>query len=283
MHTAGQKLKSNNGASMIITLVLFLICAMVSSIIIVAAASGSSRNVHRVEQQQAYLAVSSAARMLEAELKNIGTCKGIQQETSFGCNKYAGADNYTEETPYEDEQNPILGYRIYDFWIANTLDAILVDTVPCQANKVTSEVDGSGVTGRFRNVIVAATDAIYSGETTYIENFTIALTEEEERLPEVLGQFQMDASYGITIVLTTAESEYTITITMDGFKQDGTTTTSTKEQGCQHHVYYKRLLDNRAYETVHEDMWLTATVTSTTNIISWEAPIVEKGGATYVE
>lgn len=68
------KLKSNRGATMILALALFLICVMVSSIILVVAASSSGRVSQQVEEQQAYLAVSSAADIVATELNR--------------CNKY---------------------------------------------------------------------------------------------------------------------------------------------------------------------------------------------------
>lgn len=68
------KLKGNRGATMILALALFLICVMVSSIILVVAASSSGRVSQQVEDQQAYLAVSSAADIVATELNR--------------CNKY---------------------------------------------------------------------------------------------------------------------------------------------------------------------------------------------------
>ena len=78
------KLKSSRGATMILALALFLICVMVSSIILVVAASSSGRVGQQVEEQQAYLAVSSAADVIAAELNNCNTyvIKGVAEDLS---------------------------------------------------------------------------------------------------------------------------------------------------------------------------------------------------------
>lgn len=73
-HAVRNKLQSQQGVSIIITMVLFLVCAMISSVIIAAAASGSSRNVGRTERERAYLAIGSAAELLMGEFNGLGSC-----------------------------------------------------------------------------------------------------------------------------------------------------------------------------------------------------------------
>ena len=284
MCTIKKKIQNNNGASMIITLVLFLICAMVSSVIVAAAASGSSRNVYRVEQQRAYLAVSSGARLVIEELQNLGSYSGGQKETIYGCSQYALESNYTNSL----YGNGVEGYELEDEFAGdNTIDAIIVFTddapVPCQPNKVEHVTDGTAVTGMFQEAIVAGAETIQAGGSSYTETFTIDLQEEDERLPEVIGTFHMDNVYNISIVLTTADSDYSMTISVAGTKENGTETTEYINDGCTHMVYYKELQWAQNYETVQEELPFTATVITTPYTITWGTPVLEKGGTEFVE
>lgn len=272
-----KKLQQNNGASMILALVLFLICAMISSVVIVAASSGSSRNVNRTANQRAYLAVSSAATLLMEEMEKSDTCTGRRIETEYGCKKYGDSDNYTTLSPYPDGTK---GYRINDFWIPNTIDAIIVDTVPCQANTVEYEMQLSSTNGILSAVLLKATEEIYSGKTSYSEDFTISLTDADERLPVVQGTLTMNVSYDITIKLFTADNDYSITLSVPGDIEESSEVTAAETEGCNHRVYYKLYnSSNESYEVVKVDsMAFTASLKTTTHTISWGTPVLEKGG-----
>ncbi len=66
-----KKLKSQNGASMLIALVFFFLCVTVGIIVLTAAASNTGQLTHVKDQRQAYLATSSAARLIREEMEQV--------------------------------------------------------------------------------------------------------------------------------------------------------------------------------------------------------------------
>lgn len=71
MHTVKEKLVGRRGVTIIMALVFFLIAAIVGSIVITAAAASAGRLTHLRSEQQAYLTVSSAARLARDEIAGI--------------------------------------------------------------------------------------------------------------------------------------------------------------------------------------------------------------------
>ncbi len=65
---AARKLKSNRGASVIIALLVLLICVTAGAAALTAASANAGRYTHMRRDQQRYLAVSSAAKLVRAEL-----------------------------------------------------------------------------------------------------------------------------------------------------------------------------------------------------------------------
>ena len=65
-----KKLKSNNGATILIALVFFLLCAAAGSVLLASGTASSGRMAGLVYQEQAYYSVSSAARMFRDVIEN---------------------------------------------------------------------------------------------------------------------------------------------------------------------------------------------------------------------
>ena len=65
-----KKLKSNNGATVLIALVFFLLCAAAGSVLLASGTTSSGRMAGLVYQEQAYYSVSSAARMFRDMIEN---------------------------------------------------------------------------------------------------------------------------------------------------------------------------------------------------------------------
>ena len=65
-----KKLKSKNGATVLIALVFFLLCAAAGSVLLAAGTASSRRMADLVYQEQAYYSVSSAARMFRDVIEN---------------------------------------------------------------------------------------------------------------------------------------------------------------------------------------------------------------------
>lgn len=64
------KLRSEKGASISFALLLFLVCAVTGSVILAAATAAAGRLSRLVESDQRYYSVTSAAKMLKADLDN---------------------------------------------------------------------------------------------------------------------------------------------------------------------------------------------------------------------
>ncbi len=67
-HALVRKLKSGRGASILMGLLLLLVCAMAGAAALTAAGSNAGRYTHLRQDQQRYLAVASAARLVRDEL-----------------------------------------------------------------------------------------------------------------------------------------------------------------------------------------------------------------------
>lgn len=68
MRTISRKLHSRRGASMLIALLFFVVCLTVGALILTAATASAAKSRDRYSNQQDYLAVASAARLLKGEL-----------------------------------------------------------------------------------------------------------------------------------------------------------------------------------------------------------------------
>ena len=83
MQAIRRKLNSQRGASMLMALLLMLVGIMVSAVIISAATSAAVNKRSEKEQQQAYLAVSSAAELVRDDFQSLtGRYKDVTTTTT---------------------------------------------------------------------------------------------------------------------------------------------------------------------------------------------------------
>lgn len=68
------KLNNNSGASMLMALIVVLIVVTVSAVIVSAASSNAGRIKRNMNEQQAYLTVSSAAKLVRDSIVNNSNC-----------------------------------------------------------------------------------------------------------------------------------------------------------------------------------------------------------------
>lgn len=68
MRSMREKLKSQSGASILMALLFFLLCAMVGASVLMAAASNAGKSRSNRQEQQKYLTLSSAMRLVCDEL-----------------------------------------------------------------------------------------------------------------------------------------------------------------------------------------------------------------------
>jgi len=89
-----RKLKSSRGMSIIMGLLLLLVCAMAGAAALTSAASNAGRYTHMRRDQQRYLAVASAARLVRDEL-----CAGT----------YTASASFTRTIEYHSSTDPVTG------------------------------------------------------------------------------------------------------------------------------------------------------------------------------
>ena len=75
-----KKLHSSAGASIVLALLLFLVCALAGAAAVTAASANVGRYTYQQDGQQAYLAVSSAARLIRDQLD------GLEAQTCYEYN-----------------------------------------------------------------------------------------------------------------------------------------------------------------------------------------------------
>ncbi|MEA4971834.1 MAG: hypothetical protein VB119_01515 [Candidatus Metalachnospira sp.] len=96
MNRVKSKLKSQSGASILIALMLFLVCAMVGSVVLSSAAGNADKMRNRRSEQQEYLSISSAARLIQNAIG--GTVySGWENNTVYEC--------YGETKPLDPEKH----------------------------------------------------------------------------------------------------------------------------------------------------------------------------------
>lgn len=114
MNAFKRKLSSKSGASIMIALLFFLICAIVGGIVLTSATSNAGRTANLREEQQSYLSVSSAAKLVEDEL-------ALLLYTSI---------TVTDTTVYQDGTTPTLvetdnSYTISGGTLADTIGSMI--------------------------------------------------------------------------------------------------------------------------------------------------------------
>lgn len=305
MNQMKKKLHSNSGASMILALALMLICVMVSSVIIVAAASGIDRNKEKLKQQQEYLAVTSAAKYIAENMNPEGNDRftGVLLKNEKPCFKYK---NYRMESNIRVNGTDVDAYAIPSQHVvveANEPDLVSVEQIymyvkdtnpsapdvdifcPNQSEKQVVE-STTELSGTFSELMKSAAEEVFVHGLSYTNEFTIKVGDD--RIPDVKCRFTMDTDYNVSIVIRSItvveeiveESEYYMIIHMyansPAVNAAGYKTTET----CTHNCFYEycdvvgniQTSNIRPYTLTHE-------VDNPTTTITWDKPVIIKGGA----
>lgn len=99
MKRLGQKLHSQGGASILLALLFFLLCMMAAASVLMAAASNAGKTRGGYEEQQKYLALSSALRLVAGQLERAA---------------YEGSYTvYTWEVTVQDEEDRSITTKYY--------------------------------------------------------------------------------------------------------------------------------------------------------------------------
>ena len=215
-----RKLKSQSGASLLVSLLVFLICAMVGAAVIAAASAGVQHIQSRHEEQREYFSLSSAAKLLTEGTQNLKyeTYKGetkldereekIESEETTLVNSqpypdyvYSNKGNSgtvpigKPKQPYEKFRNTIYP-NITTVTEINWKPTVTAtpENAAAQALKTTIE--------KLANDI-AAHNKTNPAETGYTTNDSIELTADEKNgvLP-VKAEITMNQDYSVEIKLT---------------------------------------------------------------------------------
>lgn len=282
MNIVKQKLQSNRGASMILVLALFLVCVMVSSVILAAASSGISRNAQRAKQQNGYLAISSASDLILEEMDILGTYVGKNITGRYGC------QDCTVEGYIEYEGGTVYGVRLDAEYTSNPADKDYVSNPLDDGHLLIQKshdpyvyaiTDGEKTTldGIMGEMFQRGCTQVFTTGASYSEKMTIALSNSDERMPDVTCLFTMDSDYNISFQLSTEETDYSIVISSVAEVKVSDITESTDVTDV-HTIYYKKFDDATGSYTSKKEEWvIPIEVTTTTTEISWGAPKVEKG------
>ena len=278
-----QKLNSNRGASMMLALALFLVCVMVSSVILAAASTGASRNAKRANQQMGYLAVSSASDLLVTELKQIGSYVGKNISGRYGCSD-CNVNGYIQ---YNGEL--IYGVRLDAEYTTNPVDKDYVSNplddghllIPIQHKPyvyATDDAEQCTLNGMFGELFHRACNQVFVTGMDYEESITIGLSEQDERMPDVICNFVMDEEYHASFTLTTEASEYSIVVSMYARTQESKVP-DYMDATDVHTIYYKKFdAVSGTYTTVKEEWAIPIEVSTVLKRVSWDVPSIEKGG-----
>ena len=97
-----EKLKSSRGASILMALLFLLVCMMVASSLLMAAVSNAGKIQSDRTEQQKYLTLSSALRLVCGELEKL---------------EYTGQYQHTEwSVPIKDDEGNDTGNSIFYYW-----------------------------------------------------------------------------------------------------------------------------------------------------------------------
>lgn len=198
-----QKLRSQQGASILLALAVVLVCTMVASIVLVAAAANAGKGLSSQEQTRAFYAVSSAAQLLADDMER---------------NAPAGQVSTTVKRYLCQDEHP--SYVHADAGVVSEQELILTvgDATP------------------LAQIIDEALHAIDPNDET--SSFERDFTIEAPDLDAVNVHLSMDYAYNISMQLSAAPAGdsfgYAITMTIPSVQGEPKTETSLSDEKDYH-------------------------------------------------
>lgn len=209
-----QKLKSQNGASILIALLFFLICVMVGSSILIASVSNAGKSRSNEEEHQIYLALSSAVKLV---------CDDIENSTYHGIYSY-------EEIVHDikDDEGNITGTYTEKFFeqltgnytgklgsiLLSDLDAILAKQLETDLKKISDDPNGhvklksTAIEDEHNLTVKPDTD-------TYLDEKEITIKMEVKQSYSIYLTATLD-DYTVYAELTPKKSAITVTTPSQG-------------------------------------------------------------------
>lgn len=199
MIAAVQKLKSKRGASIILALMFFLIAAVVGSIVLASASSNAGRLSHMRSEQQAYLTMSSAAKLLRDELSGGSFGAAVTTVTENGVSD-VGGPVYTEITGTLSGKLNIWAKGIYtesffpaqeEIKIESPLDEVYALLTMKNDYSITAELyfkESGAAQAQYKMAITipAIVKEDFSTSTSDYERFTGQYDEEDRPIMEIV-------------------------------------------------------------------------------------------------
>ena len=285
---------------MMLALALLLICVMVSSVIIAAAASGSTRNEVNLKKQRDYLAVTSSAQYIAANLNPVSGSQfvGIIHSNDMPCNMYK---NYAMSSGIEVDGELVYAYAVpmpktmipgiddnqitieqFYLYVGKMSEDISDVNIFCEEDPVVKvDEEATTFTGPFADLMKKAASEVFLHKVAYSTEFTMNV--DDERLPQVKCKFSMSTDYSVAVVIESMgeDSNYTMTVRMgtrdivSGVKKSDPPVSCTKE-----HTYFYEYCDE--FGNIHTSALATHRfeheVNNPTTTVTWSSPVISKGG-----
>jgi len=207
-----QKLHSQRGASLLITLLFFMVCLLVASVTLTAASAGFSRTVKQRTEQKLYLSVSSAAQLLQNELETMPDFEARKEVLSHQCGQslsihLTGGDFQTKEGEWTltgDAGAAVLQTYLWQ-------DALALckapDTAP-EAHTFTIEPDDESMSAVRVKMTAGTVKTDAAGQNSYQIVFTLSAVDPDDKSKTL-------STYAMTL-----SAEASVSSASDGGKDD---------------------------------------------------------------
>ncbi len=249
-----QKLHSQRGASLVITLLFFLLCLMVAAVTLTAASASVGRTVKQRKEQRAYLSVSSAAQLIQKEIEEMPDFTAQKEVLSHQCGKPSYShlsayefDGMEGEWVYGDTADkPLLESYLWE-------DALALckapDTAPASR---TFTVEPETDSGALAVQVKMTTEQVKTegGVSSYQIVFTLTALDPDDPAKTL-------SAYAMALSL-----DAEITETNDGGRNDHANRQCTYKTG-------KYVLDPYTYEWVEETAAMPYKLTTYTQRVQW--------------
>lgn len=177
MRRVWRKVKSNSGASMLFALLVFMLCVLAGTAALTAAAANSGRYTHMEAEQQDYLSVASAARVVKDELVGSTFTASFTGENRNLPTPSTTTGNFTSNC----NLGSVFGETFKDYFIhLYSIHGWTTSTVSKMEETFTSEVGDSWTVGTSPEAKIEITGIDKMSKVTLVleadENFTITAT-----------------------------------------------------------------------------------------------------------
>ncbi|MEG1577829.1 MAG: hypothetical protein RR336_03590 [Oscillospiraceae bacterium] len=234
-----KKIRSASGSSMPLALLFLLFCLAVGGVVLTAASANAGRLARLKVEQQDYLAVQSAARLMRDDLQKL-EFTGSYTETSVATTTITPSENPNEPpTVTQTTTEPTYGNVKAGFTVGNLLQ--LLDADSKRLYQSTPPLKGTA----------------YAPTPHYL-TITAAVG-----MPEVTAKLILQGDYTIVAELAggSASNSMTLKISPKKVETSSTTTTETDEA------------------TTTATIYTTTTATTYTTSVTYPDAVITKGGA----